>query len=140
EPSLPGELKERPLMRLLFLMLTVAGTGQPGYSGDGGLATEARLNSPFHCAFDQQGNLLIADAFNHCIRRVDRKTGIITTVAGCGRKGYSGDGGPATEATMNEPYAVVADKQDNLYIVDRLNAAIRRVDSRTGRISTITGG
>jgi len=127
-------------MRLILLMLTMAGTGQPGYSGDGGLATEARLNSPFHCAFDQQGNLLIADAFNHCIRRVDHKTSVITTVAGCGRKGYSGDGGPATEATMNEPYAVVADEQDNLYIVDRLNAAIRRVDGRTERISTIAGG
>ncbi len=121
------------------IMTTVAGTGQKGYSNDGGLATKATLNQPFHCELDGKGNLYIAEANNHCIRKVHFKTGIITTVAGCGKKGYSGDGGPATEATMNEPYAVVVDQQDNLYIVDRLNAVIRKVDGQTGIITTIGG-
>jgi streptogramin lyase len=120
-------------------LTTVAGTGQPGYSGDGGPATRACLNGPFHCDFDRQGNLYIADALNHCVRKVDAKTGMITTVAGCGREGYSGDGGPATQATMNEPYALAVSEHGDLYIVDRLNAVIRRVDGRTGRISTVAG-
>src|SRR5260370_472921 len=118
---------------------TVAGTGQPGSSGDGGPAREARLNGPFHCDFDRHGNLYIADALNHCIRKVEAKTDIITTVAGSGRKGYSGDGGPATEATMNEPYAVIVNQHSDLFIVDRLNAVIRKVDGRTGKISTLAG-
>lgn len=116
-----------------------AGTGAPGYSGDGGPATRATLDQPFHCSQDRHGNLFIADTFNHCIRRVDARTGVITTVAGCGRRGYAGDGGPATAATLNEPYGVLPDRHGNLYIVDRLNAAIRRVDARTGRISTAAG-
>jgi sugar lactone lactonase YvrE len=119
---------------------TVAGTGQPGYSGDGGPATAARLNEPFHCDLDGHGHLYIADALNHCIRKVDLATGTITTVAGCGKKGYTGDGGPARQATMNEPYAVVVDSGDNLYIVDRLNAVVRRVDGKSGHIETIAGG
>jgi streptogramin lyase len=120
-------------------IITVAGTGKPGYSGDGGKATAAKLNQPFHCDFDRAGNLYIADVFNHCIRRVDAKTGIITTVAGCGKKGYSGDSGPATKATMNEPYAVAVAGNGDLFIVDRLNAVIRQVDGRTGTMRTIAG-
>jgi hypothetical protein len=116
-----------------------AGTGQAGYSGDGGLATKARFNQPFLCATDDRGGLLIADALNHCLRYIDGKTGICTTVVGTGEKGYSGDGGPATKATLNEPYAVVLDKQQNLYVVDRLNAVIRRVDASTGIITTLAG-
>lgn len=118
---------------------TVAGTGQAGYSGDGGKATQAQLNQPFHCELDGKGNLYVAEAFNHCIRKVDLRTGVITTVAGNGQRGYSGDGGKATQATMNEPYAVVRDAQDNLYIVDRLNAVVRKVDGKTGVITTIAG-
>src|SRR5207253_11109215 len=87
----------------------VAGIGKPGYGGDGGPALQAMLDQPFHCALDGAGNLYIADAFNHCIRKVDLKSGVIATVAGCGKKGYSGDGGDAVKATMNEPYAVVVD-------------------------------
>ena len=121
------------------IMTSVVGTGKKGYSGDGGPATKATLNQPFHCAFDKHGNLYIAEANNHCIRKMDRKTGFLSTVAGCGKKGYSGDGGPATKATMNEPYAVVVDDDMNLYIVDRLNAVIRKVDGKTKRISTIAG-
>lgn len=115
------------------------GTGAQGYSGDGGAAVKALLNQPFHCSQDRTGNLYVADMGNHCIRKVDAKTGIISTVAGNGQKGYSGDGGPATQATMNEPYGVLPDRQGNLFIVDRLNAAIRRVDAKTGVMTTYAG-
>ncbi len=83
--------------------------------------------------------MLVADANNHCIRKIDAKTGIITTVAGTGEKGYSGDGGPATKATFNEPYAVAVTPAGDLYIVDRLNAVIRRVDGKTGVVTTVAG-
>lgn len=115
------------------------GTGLPGYSGDGGPAAKASLNQPFHCSEDRKGNFYVADVMNHCIRKVDAATGIISTVAGNGQKGYSGDGGPATKATMNEPYGVLPDREGNLFIVDRLNAVIRRVDARTGVITTYAG-
>src|SRR5262249_10830195 len=81
----------------------------------------------------------VADAFNHCIRKIDLKTGVISTVAGSGKKGYTGDGGPAMQATMNEPYAVVADTDGNLYIADRLNAVVRKVDGKTGTMTTVAG-
>ena len=121
------------------LMETVAGTGKAGYAGDGGQARAALLREPFHCDLDGKGNLFIAEATNHCIRKVDLKTGIISTVAGTGKKGYSGDGGPALQAAMNEPYAVVVDEKGNLYIVDRNNAVVRKVDASTGGISTVAG-
>jgi hypothetical protein len=121
------------------IMATLAGTGKAGFTGDGGPANKATLNQPFHCEVDGKGTLYIAEAFNHCIRKVDLKTGTISTVAGSGKKGYSGDGTVATKATMNEPYAVVADGEDNLYIVDRLNVVIRKVDGKTGLMSTIAG-
>lgn len=116
-----------------------AGTGEKGFSGDGGPAVKAKLNQPFGVAFDKAGNLYFSDTFNHRIRRVDVKTGIITTVAGNGMKGFGGDGGKATEATLNEPYGLCFDHTDNLYIVDRLNYCIRKVDAKTGAISTIAG-
>lgn len=118
---------------------TLAGTGQMGYSGDGGPATQARFNQPFLCATDDKGGLFIADALNHCLRHLDGATGICTTEVGTGKKGFGGDGGPAREATLNEPYAVVLDKEQNLFIVDRLNAVIRRVDGRTRIITTLAG-
>src|SRR5688500_14512667 len=118
---------------------TIGGDGQPGSSGDGEKATAARLSEPFHCELDGKGHLYIAEATNHCIRKVDLKTGIITTVAGTGKKGYSGDGGPATKATFNEPYAAVVSPEGDLYIVDRLNACVRKVDGKTGTISTVAG-
>ncbi len=118
---------------------TVAGTGQGGYGGDGGPAAQAELDQPFHCDMDIGGSLYIAEAQNHCIRKLDLNTGIITTVAGCGQKGYSGDGGPAAEAAMNEPYALQVDGNRDIYIVDRLNAVIRKVDAGTGTITTVAG-
>lgn len=117
---------------------TVAGTGKAGYAGDGGKASAALLNQPFHCDLDGQDNLYIAEAFNHCIRKVNLKTGVVTTVAGNGKKGYTGDGESATQATMNEPYAVAVDRDGRLFIVDRLNAVIRQVSSQ-GVISTLAG-
>jgi sugar lactone lactonase YvrE len=118
---------------------TFAGTGVKGYAGDGGPALQALLNEPFMCAFDTAGNLYVAEAINHCVRRIDRATGIITTVAGTGAPGYSGDGGPAVRATFNQPYSLQVDDRGDLYIVDRLNAAVRKVDAATGIITTVAG-
>lgn len=117
----------------------VAGTGQRGYSGDGGPATKAQLDAPFDVALDRDGNLFFSDTMNHCVRRVDGQTNVITTVAGNGKKGFSGDGGAATEATMNEPYGIALDADGDLFIVDRLNACIRRVDAKSKTIRTIAG-
>ena len=119
---------------------TIAGTGEKGYSGDGGLATKAQLSEPFMCEFDAKDNLFIVEATNHCVRRIDSATGIITTVAGTGVPGYSGDGGPADQATFNEPYALQIDRNGDMYIVDRLNAAIRKIWAETGIVTTLAGG
>jgi hypothetical protein len=121
------------------VITTVAGTGAAGYSGDGGPATAARLRQPFHVAFDHDGNLLIVEAENHVVRRVRRDTGRIETLVGSGRRGYGGDGGPAVAASLNEPYAVAVDPGGDLYVADRLNACVRRVDVRTGVITTVAG-
>jgi len=118
---------------------TVAGTREKGYTGDGGPAIKALLSEPFMCAFDSQGNLYVAEATNHCVRRIDKNTGIITTVAGKGTVGYSGDGGPSTEATLNQPYSLELDRNGDIYIVDRLNAVIRKVAAATGIITTVAG-
>ncbi|MEW4570871.1 hypothetical protein AB1L88_23640 [Tautonia sp. JC769] len=114
------------------------GTGQPGFSGDGGPAREARLNGPFDVAFDRAGNLYLSDTFNHRIRRVDAETGEISTVAGSGRQGFSGDDGLAVEASLNEPYGICLDRLGNLYFADRLNRRVRKVDP-AGIITTIAG-
>ncbi len=117
----------------------VAGGVQSGYSGDGGPATSARFNQANGLALDLAGNLYISDKGNHVIRKVSAATGIITTVAGSGTAGYSGDGGLATGATMNEPNGVTVDRFGNIYISERLNSVIRRVDAITGNISTVAG-
>ena len=118
---------------------TVVGTGDAGYSGDGGPAASATLREPFMCTFDRAGNMFLCEAKNHSVRRVDGSTGLVTTVAGNGEIGYTGDGGPATAATMNEPYSLEVDDDGNIYIVDCLNAAVRKVDAATGIITTIAG-
>jgi hypothetical protein len=127
------------VMPASVLMFTVVGTGEAGYTGDGGLARRAGLNQPFDVALDQQGNLYFSEADNHCVRRVERRSGIITTVAGTGQAGYSGDGGPAIKAQLNSPYGIALDAANNLYIVDRLNACIRMVEATTGIMRTIAG-
>jgi streptogramin lyase len=114
------------------------GTGKQGFAGDGGPASKAQLNQPFDVAFDKAGNLYFSDTFNHRIRKVDAKTGVITTVAGNGKKGFAGDGGKATDASLNEPYGLELDADGNLYIVDRLNFCVRKVDAK-GVITTVAG-
>jgi DNA-binding beta-propeller fold protein YncE len=116
----------------------VAGTGEQGYSGDGSTAANARLNNPFDLTFLPDGDLVFSDTFNHCIRRVATATGIITTICGSGRKGFSGDGGPASHAELNEPYGVVADRSGRVFFADRLNRRVRVIDT-TGTISTLAG-
>jgi len=122
-----------------FTIVTVAGTGEKGFAGDGGPAPAALLNGPFDLCFDMAGNLIFSDTFNNRIRRVDGESGIITTLAGSGDKGYSGDGGPATAAALNEPYGVVVDRAGNVYIADRLNRRVRRIDAASGVITTVAG-
>jgi Leucine-rich repeat (LRR) protein/sugar lactone lactonase YvrE len=119
------------------LITTVAGDGRSGYRGDNGPATGARLNNPTGLAVDNQNNLYIADTDNHRIRKVDL-TGTITTVAGNGMNGYSGDGDPATAAQINAPTGLEVDSTGNLYIADRNNHRIRKVDNE-GIITTFTG-
>ena len=173
------------------MIRTVVGSGEAGWSGDGGAAVAARLNEPKAVALDHDGNLLIADSENHLIRKVDRRSGLITTVAGCtsshdspltvmnraagpatddplsegsssaeaafvqqsdlsgtvryvvngvgSTKRFAGDGGLALDALLNFPTAIAADAEGDLYIADTMNHRIRRVDARTGRITTIAG-
>ena len=115
---------------------TIAGTGEDDFGGDGGPAIEAKISAD-GVAVDGAGNLYIADASNHRIRKVD-STGTITTIAGTGARGFSGDGGPATEAELNFPFGVAVDGAGNLYIADTQNQRIRKVDS-LGVITTIAG-
>jgi sugar lactone lactonase YvrE len=173
------------------MIRTVVGSGEAGWSGDGGAAVAACLNEPKAVALDHDGNLLIADSENHVIRKVDRRSGLITTVAGCtsshdspltvmnraavpatddplsegsssaeaafvqqsdlsgtvryvvngvgSTKRFAGDGGLALDALLNFPTAIAADAEGDLYIADTMNHRIRRVDARTGRITTIAG-
>jgi DNA-binding beta-propeller fold protein YncE len=122
-----------------WIITTVVGTGKRGYAGDGGPATQSLLNGPFDVGFDADGNLYFADTFNHCIRRVDARSDIITTVAGCGEAGYSDDGGPAVRARFNEPYGIAVDKTGNIYVADRHNHCVRRVDTASGTVTTLAG-
>lgn len=130
------------------IITTVAGNGVAGFAGDGGQATQAQLQFPYSVAVDSQGNLFIADTFNSRIRRVDARTGIITTIAGDGLLGYNGDNIPARSARLflispvlnvGGAGAVAVDSQDNLFIADTGNCRIRRVDARSGIITTVAG-
>jgi DNA-binding beta-propeller fold protein YncE len=114
----------------------VAGTGEPGYSGDGSSALAAQLNNPFDLAFMPDGSLVFSDTFNHCLRRIDAVTGVISTICGGGEKGFSGDGGPATRAQLNEPYGVVVDRTGRVFFADRLNGRVAVIDA-SGVIRTL---
>lgn len=116
----------------------ITGSLGPGYSGDGGPAAEAQLMGPRGLALDAAGNLFIADSGNHAIRRIAAADGTISTVAGTGSRGFSGDGGPATRAHLNTPDGVAFDASGNLYIADTLNQRIRKVN-RAGTIITVAG-
>jgi streptogramin lyase len=118
---------------------TIAGTGEAGWSGDNGPAVSAKLNSPYEVRIDSGGNVFWVERLSHTVRRLDSKTGVATTVAGTGVAGFSGDNGPASSARLNDPHSIGFDRAGNLYIADVRNHRIRKVDLKSGRISTIAG-
>jgi len=120
-------------------MSTVAGNGTGGYAGDGGPALEASLKAPHELVFDKKGDLYFAERDNHVIRKVDMKTGIISTVAGTGSPGFGGDRGPATKAQLRQPHCVLLDSDGSLLICDIGNQRIRRLHLDTGIIETYAG-
>jgi DNA-binding beta-propeller fold protein YncE len=122
-----------------WMITTAVGTGEKGYAGDGGPASRALLNGPFDIGFDARDNLYFSDTFNHCIRSVDARTGVITTCAGCGEAGYSGDRGPAMRARFNEPYGIAVDNAGNIYVADRHNHCVRRINGNSGIVDTFAG-
>src|SRR5438046_284799 len=117
---------------------TFAGTGQKGNAGDGGPAAKAQFDNVFGIVRGPDKALYVCDTMNHQVRRI-APDGKISTVAGNGTKGYSGDGGPATKAQLNEPYEVRFDLAGNLVFIERLNQCVRRVDMKSGVISTVAG-
>src|SRR5262245_57319921 len=110
-----------------------------GFSGDYGPASRAQLDTPDGVAIAPDGDLIIADSYNDRVRRVDRETGIIITIAGSGAHGYDGDDLPATQAALNTPRAVAAAPNGDIYIADSLNYRIRMIDHATGFIHTVAG-
>jgi len=136
------EVQNHRVMRLdrkTQQLTTVAGSGAKGYTGDGGPATAAKLNEPYEVRFDTGGNMYFVEMMNHVVRRVDAKTGVISTIAGTGTQGFGGDGGPATAAKFNRPHSIALDGAGGLYIADIGNHRIRRVDLKTGMVKTIAG-
>jgi uncharacterized protein (TIGR03437 family) len=117
------------------VITTIAGNGTPGFSGDNGPATSAQLDFPYGVAVDSAGSLYIGDSGNNCVRKVSN--GVITTIAGNGTRGFSGDNGPAISAQLNGPSGVAVDSAGNLYIADGVNSRIRKVSN--GVISTVAG-
>ncbi len=120
-------------------IVTVAGVGISGATGDGGVAVAAKIGNPYGLTLGPDGALYVCEIDTHRIRRVDLDTGGISTAAGSGVQGYAGDGGPATEANLNEPYEVRFDRAGNMYFVEMKNAVVRRVDAETGIVETIAG-
>jgi len=117
----------------------VAGNGLKGYRGDGGPAIEASLSAPHELLFDRKGDLYIAERDNHVIRKVDMMTGIISTVAGTGMAGFSGDGGPGVRAQLRQPHSIVLDRDGTILICDIGNHRIRRLHLDTGSIESYAG-
>ena len=140
-PSTPVTAAYTITTQPIAVINTVAGNGVSGASGAGGLATSAELAGPNGVAFDSNGNLYVADADNHAIWKVDSGTGTISVVAGTpGVPGYTGNGGPATSATLYSPSHVAFDVAGNMYIADSFNNTIRKVNAQTGIISVYAGG
>ena len=121
------------------MLRTIAGNGERAYSGDGGPATEAALNMPHELRFDRRGNIFVAERDNHVVRRIDARTGLISTAAGTGTAGFSGDGGPAARAMLRQPHSIVFDRDGALLICDIGNQRIRRLNVATGLIETYAG-
>ena len=121
------------------VITTIAGTGAAGFSGDGGLATAARLDLPTALAVDAAGNVYVADTDNHRVRRIATATGVMTTVAGNGVEGFAGDNGMATAASIDSPNGLAVDGAGNLYLADTHNGRVRQVSAATGLISTVAG-
>jgi trimeric autotransporter adhesin len=121
------------------IITTVAGNGTAGYSGDGRQATSAKLKFPAGVAVDVSGNIYIADTSNYCIRLRNEGTGIISTVAGTGTSGYSGDGGQATLARLSNPQGIAVDVLGNIYVADQFNNRIRIITKSNGVITTVAG-
>ncbi len=117
----------------------VAGTGMKGHAGDGGPAKSALLSAPHEVRFDSKGNMFVAERDSHVVRFIDMKSGMISTAAGTGVSGYSGDGGPANKAQLAQPHSIALDKSDNVYICDIVNNRVRRIDAKSGIISTFAG-
>lgn len=118
---------------------TVVGTGKKGNSGDGGPALKAEMDQPYEVRFDRAGNLFVVDMPNHAIRRVDGKSGVISTVAGTGVAGFAGDGGPAVKAQFKQPHSIAFDREGRLLVCDIGNNRVRRIDLKSGLIETYLG-
>ncbi|HXT59366.1 MAG TPA: hypothetical protein VN699_12075 [Pirellulales bacterium] len=134
-----GQHRVRRLDLKTGRLSTAAGAGRKGYAGDGGAAKDALLNEPYEVRFDRDGNMFFVEMQNHLVRRVDAKTGKISTVAGKGRPAYEGDGGPAVEAALRNPHSIAFDREGRLLIADIGNHRIRRVDLTSGQIESIAG-
>lgn len=118
---------------------TFIGIDQPGYSGDGGIAKEALINGPAGVAIDSNNDVYVVEIFNNIVRKIDTRTNIVSTIAGYGDKGFSGDGGSAVNAKLNGPEGVFVDLHGSIYIADTWNQRIRKIEAKTGIIKTIAG-
>ena len=118
--------------------LAVVAGGEPGYAGDGGAALNAAMQEPYEVRFDRAGDLYFVDMPNHVIRRVDAN-GCIDTIAGCGKAGFAGDGGPAKDAQFHQPHSIEIDSQGAIFVADIGNHRIRRIDPDSGAVETFAG-
>ena len=133
-----GNHRIRQINLTTGIITTVAGNGTQGYSGDGGPATAAAPEDPYGVAVDATGNVYFTEPWNSRIRRIDRATGIITTIAGNGQSGYGGDGGPATDAVLGSPWDIEINSARNIYFVDG-SSRIRKINHATCFITTVAG-